>query len=1152
MTFIRNLFTGKKAALPATGVNINSSIYGKPIPIVYGVTKLAGDMILYGNFNALKVGSGGGGGKGGLFNSGAGSSSGYNYYAAFAFGICEGPILGVDVMVIGTQQQSVAGAGFSLFLGTYPQTPWGVTVSWTNTDSSGIATSGQSSPLGYNGIAYGAIPQMNLGNSPSVPNIQWIARAILAPVLGASISDADPSLVIKDFLTNGHYGLAFDQTLIGDLTQFQTYCKATGLLISPAYTTQRSVTDMIDEIMLACNSACFWSNGLFNITPYGDQVITANGVTFTPNLQPIYSLGDNDFIRDPQNNVGASASAGTAGPVLLSRKRKSDTINSVKVEYLDRNTLYNPAVAYANNQAEIDAYGRRTSGTKQLHLFCNGAAANLSAQLQLRRELICNTYRFDLDQRYILLDPMDVIEITDSNLGLNQQLLRITEIQENDDGTLSFTCEEVLVGTGSSPLYNFGTSNSPLRNDNFAPGNANTPIIFEPTDELGSALVPGGGLMIAMAISGMVPSTWGGCNVLVSYDGQTYSMAGTMFGTSRMGVTTADFPAFNANPAGQTIDQTDTLAVDLTESNGALASGSTNDALALNTRCYVGGEIVAYQTATLTAANKYNLTYLVRGAYGTESEMVDHPTGTAFARLDNEIFVFPFDQSRIGSTISIKLQGFNPFGGGLQAESTLAVYTYTIQGSALFSPLPNVANVYVNYEAGFEKMYWDQVDDFRNGIFYEIRQGDVWDTALPIRIQAHPPFIFQGNGNFLIKARCQPAAGRLVYSETAASVTVAGNQLSLNLLDTWDEQATGWTGIFDNGVGKDGHGNIRLGGSGNILGATILVSDKASDVTNAGASILNFASISSNVAVGFAIDDTSSVGVVQAHTTATSITVLNSIDYGSIAQTATVFVDYGSIASGSTGTIDYGNLTATNVQVGMSLPATSGGVAAADNIVFSQPDILDFGGIILGPVYYTIPTSHYIVSKAITNASVNASTKVIGQYVGQNILTESNILADPDILGATASQYVDGWVEISVSQNGGVTWGAWSKFVPGVFPGNAWRFRLALTTVDVSIYALAEAFNYSVQLPPRIDHYQNQAIGSGGTTITFAQDATPSTPEPFNGGPGANGSPYVSVAWQNQSGDTYTITGLSLSQMTIQFQNGSGVARTANITVEGF
>jgi hypothetical protein len=69
----------------------------------------------------------------------------------------------------------------------------------------------------------------------------------------------------------------------------------------------------------------------------------------------------------------------------------------------------------------------------------------------------------------------------------------------------------------------------------------------------------------------------------------------------------------------------------------------------------------------------------------------------------------------------------------------------------------------------------------------------------------------------------------------------------------------------------------------------------------------------------------------------------------------------------------------------------------------------------------------------------------------------------------------------------------------------------------------------------------------------FQRDGT-TTPAPFNGGPGLNDVPYYSVSWQATAGDTYQISGLSLSQLTITFFNG-GVAQLrtgVNVTVEGY
>jgi hypothetical protein len=178
---------------------------------------------------------------------------------------------------------------------------------------------------------------------------------------------------------------------------------------------------------------------------------------------------------------------------------------------------------------------------------------------------------------------------------------------------------------------------------------------------------------------------------------------------------------------------------------------------------------------------------------------------------------------------------------------------------------------------------------------------------------------------------------------------------------------------------------------------------------------------------------------------------------------------------------------------------------------------------------------------------------IIGVPAGQNILGVSNVLNYPDILASAATQFVDGWIEINVSQDSGVAWGGWQKFVPGVFPGNAWNFRLGLESVAANIIPFATAFSYAVQLPARIDHYQALAVPAGGLSVTFKLDGT-TTPAPFNGGPGTSSIPYYSVSWQATAGDTYTVTGLSLAALTIQFFNGGvPVARSGvNIDVEGF
>src|SRR5215813_683097 len=112
-------------------------------------------------------------------------------------------------------------------------------------------------------------------------------------------------------------------------------------------------------------------------------------------------------------------------------------------------------------------------------------------------------------------------------------------------------------------------------------------------------------------------------------DGNSYALAGTITAPAKQGTLTADLPA-HSSP-----DTTDILSVDLTESAGQLVSVSATGAANLVTLCYVGGELIAYQTAMLTAAYQYDLTTLYRGAYGTT--IMDHSVGVQFARLDGAI-----------------------------------------------------------------------------------------------------------------------------------------------------------------------------------------------------------------------------------------------------------------------------------------------------------------------------------------------------------------------------------------------------------------------------------------------------------------------------------------------------------------------------------
>jgi hypothetical protein len=257
-------------------------------------------------------------------------------------------------------------------------------------------------------------------------------------------------------------------------------------------------------------------------------------------------------------------------------------------------------------------------------------------------------------------------------LGASALTVRITAVEEDEEGTLSITAEDFFGGYSTAVAYPKQPGAGYVPNWSSSPGDINPPIIFEPP----AALLTGA-LEVWIALSGGLD--WGGAQVWISTDGNSYALMGTVNSPAAQGVLTADLPP-HSSP-----DATNTLSVDLTESQGQLTSVSAADAANLVTLCYVDGELLAYQTATLTALHQYGLTNLYRGAYGTA--IADHPSGTQFARLDGSVGRFAYPSNLIGQTIYLKFVSMNIVGGGLQSLASLPAYTYIAKGTGQASSI---------------------------------------------------------------------------------------------------------------------------------------------------------------------------------------------------------------------------------------------------------------------------------------------------------------------------------------------------------------------------------------------------------------------------------------------------------------------------------
>ena len=419
--------------------------------------------------------------------------------------------------------------GLGLFYGSTPQSPW-----------TGYPSGYSDQDLPYGGLAYVVTASFDLGSSPNLPSLAFDVHGRLVGTCGFNEWDANPALVVQDFLTSSQYGVGFPPASINSTTllggsggaSYQNYCLAAALGISPVLSNQEMASSVIARWLQLTNTAAVWSGGKLKFIPYGDAPITANGTSFAPNVTPIYNLTDDDFVHD-----------GDKDPVEIVRSDPFTAKNWVTLEILDRSNWYDATTVQAWDQNAIELYGLHMESTITAHEVCHTYIASTMAQLILQRCLyIRNTYHFKLSFEYCLLEPMDLVTITDAGLGMSNVAVRITSIEEEDTGLLSVTAEEFPGGTATSVAYPVqGGSSRPL-DHGVVPSAVNPPIIFEPP-----AALTNGVAEVWVALSGGIAPVY-----KIAEDGST----GYHFGQWTSGVSEASGSSVSFRIHVQAVERT--------------------------------------------------------------------------------------------------------------------------------------------------------------------------------------------------------------------------------------------------------------------------------------------------------------------------------------------------------------------------------------------------------------------------------------------------------------------------------------------------------------------------------------------------------------------------------------------------------------------
>jgi hypothetical protein len=621
---------------------VQTSGYGRCIPIVYGRARVAANLIFYDDFTAhphtetTRTGKGGGGSRQ--------TDTTYTYTAAVMLAICEGPVeltgrVWVDKDYY--EGNGLAALGMSFFKGGVSQSAWPY-----------VASRHPAKAVGYGSTAYAAHPRLDLGSSGSTKNHSFEVMGYCAGANAAG--DANAADMVFDMLTHNIHGMGFPGAAIDSLADYRLYTKESGLLVTAVYDDQKTGLQCLQTLLECTNSIAIWSGGKLRLLPLGDLPIGA----WRPDSTPLYALTVDDFI-------------GSADPVKVRRKTSADAHNSVKVNFNNRGIDYAEDVAAADDLAMQDLFGIRPAQEFKADCIAEAKAAQTLAQIQLQRYVgIRNEYEFNLGWRYILLEPGDLVTLTEPGLGLNNTPVRIVSTEESAEGGLTIVAEDWPNGIATAVAYPAPPRGGNGPNMAVEPGHTNPPVIFEPPGDLT------GGMMEAW-VGASGGEWWGGCEVWASRDGSTYGLAGRINAPARHGSLTGPI----GRHGGMNPDNGSALPVDLSISKGTLISASQADADHWETLSFVGGELLSYQNAAMAGGHSYRLSVLRRGLFGSAN--MAHSSGESFMRLDEAVIAIDLGRWDAGETIWLKFPAFNKFGQALQSLDEAAAYPYTIQGTAL-------------------------------------------------------------------------------------------------------------------------------------------------------------------------------------------------------------------------------------------------------------------------------------------------------------------------------------------------------------------------------------------------------------------------------------------------------------------------------------
>lgn len=190
----------------------------------------------------------------------------------------------------------------------------------------------------------------------------------------------------------------------------------------------------------------------------------------------------------------------------------------------------------------------------------------------------------------------------------------------------------------------------------------------------------------------------------------------------------------------------------------------------------------------------------------------------------------------------------------------------------------------------------------------------------------------------------------------------------------------------------------------------------------------------------------------------------------------------------------------------------------------------------LGDVY----TSR--VTATLTSEVYDTGSQWDSLYPSLNIDSWPGLIDGEELTGTTATFQIR---TTDDDPSGTPTWSSWRQFVVGDYTARAFQIKLVVTNTVASNNINIQTLGVTIDMPDRLERFEDAAIASGGTTLTYAK--------PFYAKPDV-AVVIQSATFHDTPSVTHVTSGGLYTGATVQIltSGGGGSARTCDVYIKGY